>query len=299
MGRYILRRLLHLLPILFIVSFLVFAMLLLLPGDPTLALLGDQASEAQRAGAASRDGVRSAGSRSNIFAGSCSFLSGDFGHSVRTQEPVGEMLLARLPVTLELTVLAMLLSVAIGLPLGVIASLRRGGPADNVIRVVGTAGIALPHFWAGILLIMLLSVRLGWLPPSGYVPLWVDPVANLRLMVMPCLMLGISLAALILRQTRAAMLQALGEDYIRTARAKGVSALRVVVHHALRNALIPIVTVIGLQFGALIGGVVITEMIFSLPGLGLMIVQGIFDRDFAPLQAAILVVVTARSPSTS
>jgi peptide/nickel transport system permease protein len=290
-GVYVLRRLLHLLPILFVVSFIVFGMLLLLPGDPTLTLLGDQATQAQRAALRHAMGFDQP-IPIQYIRWLVRFLSGDFGHSVRTQEPVGEMLLARLPVTLELTVLAMLLSVAIGLPLGVIASLRRGGPADNVIRVVGTAGIALPHFWAGILLIMLLSVRLGWLPPSGYVPLWVDPVANLRLMVMPCLMLGISLAALILRQTRAAMLQALGEDYIRTARAKGVSALRVVVHHALRNALIPIVTVIGRQFGALIGGVVITEMIFSLPGLGLMIVQGIFDRDFAPLQAAILVVVT-------
>jgi peptide/nickel transport system permease protein len=290
-GEYVLRRLLHLLPILFVVSFIVFGMLLLLPGDPTLTLLGDQATQAQRAALRHAMGFDQPIPIQYIH-WLLRFLSGDFGRSVRTQEPVGEMLLARLPVTLELTVLAMLLSVAIGLPLGVIASLRRGGPADNAIRVVGTAGIALPHFWAGILLIMLLSVRLGWLPPSGYVPLWVDPVANLRLMVMPCLMLGISLAALILRQTRAAMLQALGEDYIRTARAKGVSALRVVVRHALRNALIPIVTVIGLQFGALIGGVVITEMIFSLPGLGLMIVQGIFDRDFAPLQAAILVVVT-------
>jgi peptide/nickel transport system permease protein len=286
----VLRRLLHLLPILFVVSFVVFAMLLLLPGDPTLTLLGDQATQAQRAALRHAMGFDQS-IPVQYLRWLLRLLSGDFGRSLRTQEPVGEMLATRVPVTLELTVLSMVLSVAIGLPLGIVASLRRGRPTDVAIRVIGTSGIALPHFWAGILLIMLLSVRLGWLPPSGYVPIWVDPVANLRLMIMPCLMLGLSLSALILRQTRAAMLQALSEDYIRTARAKGASALRVVIRHALRNALIPIVSVIGLQFGALIGGVVITEMIFSLPGLGRMIIEGIFNRDFAPLQAAILFVV--------
>jgi peptide/nickel transport system permease protein len=219
------------------------------------------------------------------------FLSGDFGRSLRTQEPVSEMLLSRIPVTLELTVLSMTLSILIGVPFGIISALRCNKLTDQVIRMISMAGVAMPHFWAGILLIMLLSVHLGWLPPSGYVPIWVDPIGNLRLMIMPCLMVGASLSALILRQTRAQMLQALSEDYVRTARAKGVSEPRVVIRHALRNALIPIVTVIGLEFGRLIGGVVITEMIFSLPGLGQMIVEGIFERDFAPLQAAILFVV--------
>ncbi len=290
MGRYILHRLLHLLPILFIVSFLVFAMLLLLPGDPTLALLGDQASEAQRIALRHAMGFDQPIPLQYLhWLGR--FLSGNFGRSLRTQEPVSQMLLSRIPVTLELTVLSMLLSVVVGIPLGIIAAIRRNRLADSVIGVVGVAGIAVPHFWAGILLIMLLSVQLGWLPPSGYVPLWVDPAANLRLMIMPCLMIGASLSALIMRQTRAAMLQVLSQDYIRTAHAKGATPLCVVVRHALRNAMIPIVTVIGLQFGSLIGGVVITEMIFSLPGLGRMIVEGIFQRDFAPLQAAILFVV--------
>jgi peptide/nickel transport system permease protein len=288
--RYILRRLLHLLPILFIVSFAVFSMLLLLPGDPTIALLGENASQAQREALKHAMGFDQPIPLQYLHWLS-SFLSGDFGRSLRTQEPVSEMLVSRIPVTLELTVLSMLLSIAIGIPLGIIAALRRNKLADSIISVVGMAGIALPHFWAGILLIMLLSVALGWLPPSGYVPIWQDPVGNLRLMIMPCLMIGAGLSALILRQTRGSMLQVLSQDYIRTARAKGASPLRVIVEHALRNALIPIVTVIGLQFGGLIGGVVITEMIFSLPGLGRMIVEGIFERDFAPLQAAILVVV--------
>jgi peptide/nickel transport system permease protein len=266
-------------------------MLLLLPGDPTLALLGDQATEAQRQALRHAMGFDQP-IPVQYVRWLLRFLSGDFGQSLHTQERVSHMLLSRIPVTLELTVLSMLLSAIIGIPLGIVAALRRNRLTDSVIRVIGMAGIAIPHFWAGILLIMLLSVWLGWLPPSGYVPIWVSPVANLRLMVMPCLMIGASLSALILRQTRASMLHVLSQDYIRTARAKGANPLRVVVQHALRNALIPIVTVMGLQFGSLIGGVVITETIFSLPGLGQMIVQSIFERDFAPLQAAILFVVT-------
>jgi peptide/nickel transport system permease protein len=287
---YILRRFLHLLPILFVVSFVVFSMLLLLPGDPTVALLGENASEAQRAALRVKMGFDQP-IYVQYFRWLTSFLSGDFGRSLRTQEPVREMLLGRIPVTLELTFLSMLLSVIVGIPLGIISALKRNKLTDSVISVIGMAGIALPHFWAGILLIMLFSVQLGWLPPSGYVPIWEDPIANLQLMVMPCLMIGASLSALILRQTRASMLQVMSEDYVRTARAKGASEFQVIVQHALRNALIPIVTIIGLQFGGLIGGVVITEMIFSLPGLGRMIVEGIFERDFAPLQAAILFVV--------
>ena len=290
MIRYVLRRLLHLLPILLIVSFVVFAMLLMLPGDPTLTLLGEQATQAQREALRHAMGFDQP-MPIQYLRWLLHFLSGDFGRSLRTQEPVGQMLLSRIPVTLELTVLSMILSVAIGIPLGIISALRRNKLTDSVISVIGMAGIALPHFWIGILLVMLLSVYLGWLPPSGYVPIWQDPVANLRLMIMPCLMIGASLSALILRQTRASMLQVLSQDYVRTARAKGANEATVVVEHALRNALIPIVTIIGLQFGNLIGGVVITEMIFSLPGLGRMVVDGIFQRDFAPLQAAILFIV--------
>jgi peptide/nickel transport system permease protein len=289
-ARYIVRRLLHLLPILFVVSVVVFAMLLTLPGDPTLTLLGPQASQAQRLALRHAMGFDQP-IPIQYLRWLANFLSGDFGRSLRTQEPVSEMLLSRIPVTLELTILSMMLSVLIGVPLGIVAALRRNRLTDAIIRVVGMAGIAVPHFWAGILLIMLLSVYLGWLPPSGYVPIWIDPIGNLRLMIMPCLMIGASLSALILRQTRASMLQVLSEDYVRTARAKGASEAQVIIQHALRNALIPIVTVIGLEFGRLIGGVVVTEMIFSLPGLGQMIVEGIFERDFAPLQAAILFVV--------
>lgn len=287
---YILRRLLNVIPILLIVSFAVFSMLLLLPGDPTMAILGEYAGEAQREALRIKMGFdQPIWVQYTHWLGA--MLTGDFGRSLRTNEYVVDMLFARVPVTLELTVLSLSLSVVVGVPLGVVAAIRRGRMLDSVINVVSVAGVALPHFWAGVLLIMLFSVVLGWLPPLGYVPLWQDPIANLRLMIMPSLMLGVGLSALIIRQTRASMLQVLSQDYVRTARAKGLKEGAVIVHHALRNALIPIVTIIGLQFGGLIGGVVITEMIFTLPGLGRMIVEAIFERDFPPLQGAIMFIV--------
>lgn len=290
MISFVLHRFLHLIPILFIVSFAVFAMLLLLPGDPTLTILGEFASAEQRAELRHKMGLDQP-IWVQYTRWLTTFLSGDFGRSLRTHEPVLEMLVNRAPVTLQLTVMSILFAIVVGIPLGIAAALRRNRLADSVISTIGIAGVAMPNFWQGILLILLLSVALGWLPPSGYVPIWVDPVQNLRLMIMPTIVIGTSLAALILRQTRASMLQVMSQDYVRTARAKGASEFDVVVWHALRNALIPIVTILGLQFGSLIGGVVITEMIFTLPGLGRMIVDGIFERDFPPVQGAILFVV--------
>lgn len=290
MHLYILRRLLHLLPVLLITSSLVFSILLLLPGDPTYALLGENATPEQREAMREKMGfdqpipvqyVRWLGST----------LSGDFGRSLRTQEPVADMLATRVPVTLQLTVMSIVLSVLIGMPAGIVAALGRNTWIDVAASVVALGGMALPYFWAGILLIMLFSLQLGWLPPSGYVPLTVDPVQNLKLMILPTLTIGTAMAALVMRQTRTSMLQVLSEDYVRTARAKGAGEPRVVIRHALRNALIPVVTVVGLQTGALVSGAVVTETIFSLPGLGRMVVEGIFERDLAPVQAGILVIV--------
>lgn len=290
MHRYILRRLVHLLPVLLITSFLVFAMLLLLPGDPTFALLGEQASQADRLLLRQKLGLDQPIPLQYLhWMGST--LTGDLGRSLRTQEPVAEMLATRIPVTLELTLLAIGLSIVIGLPAGIVAALWRNSWLDVTASMVGMAGIAMPYFWMGILLIMLFSLTLGWLPPSGYVPFTVDPLANLKLMILPSLTVGSAMTALVMRQTRTSMLQVLSQDYVRTARAKGASEASVVLGHALRNALIPVVTVVGLQTGALVSGAVVTETIFSLPGLGRMVVEGIFERDFAPVQAAILVIV--------
>lgn len=287
---YVFRRLLHLVPVLFITSFLVFSIVLLLPGDPTLALLGDQASQEEREIMRERLGLdqpipfQYARWLGNV-------LSGDFGRSLRTQEPVADMLAARIPVTVQLTFMSILLSIVIGVPAGVAAALKRNSWVDFSASSIAIVGVALPYFWAGILLIMLFSLTLRWLPPSGYVPFTTDPLQSLKLMIMPTLTIGTAMAALVMRQTRTSMLQVLNQDFVRTARAKGVDEYRVVVHHALRNALIPVVTVVGLQTGALVSGAVVTETIFSLPGLGRMMVESIFERDLAPVQAAILVVV--------
>jgi peptide/nickel transport system permease protein len=201
------------------------------------------------------------------------------------------MLAARMPVTLQLTLGAILLAVVVGVPLGILAALRRNSWLDMLCSAIAMSGVALPYFWTGMLLIILFSLVLRWLPPSGYVPLLQDPVGNLKLMILPTLTVGAAMSALVMRQTRTAMLQVLSQDFIRTARAKGVSEARVVLRHALRNALIPVITVIGLQTGALVGGAVVTETVFGMPGLGRMVVEGIFERDFAAVQGAILVIV--------
>jgi peptide/nickel transport system permease protein len=287
---YVLRRLFHLLPVLLITSSLVFSILLLLPGDPTYALLGEQATPEQREAMREKMGFNQPIPVQYVrWVGNT--LSGDFGRSLRTQEPVADMLATRVPVTLQLTIMSICLSVLIGMPAGIVAALGRNTWIDVVASVVAMGGMALPYFWAGILLIMLFSLQLGWLPPSGYVPITADPLQNLKLMILPTLTIGTAMAALVMRQTRTSMLQVLSEDYVRTARAKGAGEPRVVLRHALRNALIPVITVIGLQTGALVSGAVVTETIFSLPGLGRMVVEGIFERDLAPVQAGILVIV--------
>lgn len=284
------QRITSLLPIALMTTFLVFSMLLLLPGDPTFALLGERASLEEVAALRTKMGFDQP-----VLVQYANWLKsmamGEFGHSLRTQEPVLDMLAARIPVTLELTVLAITLSVLIGIPVGILAALNRTSWIGFLVGFLAMAGMALPYFWAGILLIRLFSLHLGWLPPSGYAPIYVDPIGNLKLMILPVLMLAISPIALVMRQTRASMLEVLSQDYIRTARAKGVSKFRLLVRHALQNALIPVITVIGLQMGALVSGAVVTETIFSLPGLGRMVVEGIFERDLAPVQAGILVIV--------
>ncbi|MFO1161291.1 MAG: ABC transporter permease [Reyranellaceae bacterium] len=290
MTRYLFLRLAQVVPVLLIVSFMVFSMVLLLPGDPTLSILGDGATQQERANLRSELGldlplpVQYARWASKV-------ATGDFGRSLRNREPVAQMLAQRIPVTLQLTVLSMLIAIAIGVPAGTVAAVWRNSPADVAVTLVAMFSMALPPFWAGMLLIMLVCIHLGWLPPSGYVPLSESPVRSLTMMILPTLTLGAAMAGLVMRQTRASMLGVLSTDFIRTARAKGASNARVIVRHGLPNASIPILTVVGLQFGTLLGGAVIIENIFSLPGLGSMIVDAIFNRDFPVVQGGVLAVV--------
>lgn len=207
-------------------------------------------------------------------------LQGDLGRSIYSQEPVTGLIMERMPATMELAVVSMLAALAVAVPIGIVSALYRGTLMDNASMFFALVGISMPHFWLGIMLVMLFSVGLGWLPTSGR--------GGWQHMILPATTLGLSLVALFARLVRSSMLEVLGQDYVRTARAKGASQLAVVGKHALRNALIPIVTVIGMQFGLLLGGTVIIETVFAWPGVGRLIVQAVMDRDYPVVQAAVM-----------
>jgi peptide/nickel transport system permease protein len=216
-------------------------------------------------------------------------LRGDLGTSWRSDRPVLDLILARLPVSAELAVGAVAWSLLLGVPLGVLAALRRGTPCDSSIRFTATLGLSVPAFWQGTLLILLFSLYLKWMPPLRWIPIAEDPLGNLSLMALPILTLGTATAAVITRMTRSSMLEALRQDYVRTARAKGAAEPRVAGRHGLRNALIPVVTVAGVQMGYILGGIVVVEDVFNLPGVGRLLLDAIFQRDYPVVQGTILV----------
>lgn len=290
MLRILATRIIQTIPVLFVVSIIIFSVTKMLPGDPTFAILGENASETERQRVIELYGFDEP-LPVQYMRWAEQVLSGDFGRSVRTREPVVDVIASRIPVTVQLAVMSTLFAVALGVPLGVLAAIRRNTVLDAVASFIAVAGMAVPNFWAGILLIILFTVTLQWLPPSGFVPFADDPWRNLQLMILPTLTLGTTLAGLIMRQTRASMIGALRQDYVRTAEAKGLSARRILLRHVLRNALGPVVTVTGLQIGKILSGAVIVESIFSLPGVGQMIVEAIFSRDFPVIQASIMMVV--------
>jgi peptide/nickel transport system permease protein len=287
MTAFLLRRFGVALPTLLLVSMMVFGLQKLLPGDPALALAGEERNpeviEYLREKYRFNDPVPV--QYAAWFSG---LVRGDFGTSVRTRLPIGTMLAEKLPVTIELAILSMLIALLIGLPVGVLAALRRGSALDYGASLFGLAGLSIPNFWLGIMLILLFSVHLGWLPAGGYIPLSESIWGNLRGMLMPALVLGTGTAAIIMRHTRSAMIAAMKQDYVRTARAKGVRERLIVLKHALPNALTPVVTLGTLQFGELLAGAVLTEQVFSIPGFGKMIVDGVFSRDYAVVQAVVL-----------
>jgi len=216
-------------------------------------------------------------------------LRGDFGESLRSRIPVRELLASKLPVTIELAVCSMAIALLIGIPAGIVSAVRKGTVVDAAANLLALSGLSVPHFWLGIMLILLFAVRLGWLPASGYVPPWEDLRQNLTTLLLPSFVLGTGVAGVIMRHTRSAMLQTLGADYVRTARAKSVPERLVVLKHALRNALIPIITLGAIEFGRLLSGAVLTEQVFAIPGFGKLLVDGVFNRDYAVVQAVVLV----------
>ena len=277
---------------LLIISLIVFTGVRMIPGDPARVLAGTDADAAGLEEIREKYGLNDPVPVQYLrWLGLA--LRGDLGESIRTRTPVAGTVAIKLPITIELSCLSLLVAVAIAIPAGVIAAVRRNTAWDVLASGVSLCGVSIPNFWLGIMLILLVSVRLGWLPASGFVPLAEDPIANLKRMLMPALVLGTGLAAVLMRQTRNAMIEVLSADYVRTARAKGLAQRVVVVRHALRNGLIPVVTILGLQMGALMGGAVVTEQIFVLPGFGRLIVEAVFTRDYPVVQGVVLLTASS------
>ncbi len=280
MLKYIFRRIILLIPILLGVTIIVFGIMFMTPGDAAILMLGENAPTAELEALRERLGLNEpAHVQYGIWL--ARVVQGDFGRSIRSGRPVTTEIIARLPATIELALLATLLSIAIGVPLGVLSATRPNSAVDHAATVAAFGGLAMPVFWQGLILILLFAVVLGWLPPSGRLGGW-------EYYILPTITLGTSAIAAITRMTRATMLETLSQDYVRTARSKGVRPRSITYRHALRNAMIPIVTVIGLQFGALLSGAVITETIFSWPGIGRLAIDSIRSKDFPTVQGVVM-----------
>ena len=276
-------------PMLFLMSLVVFAIVYLIPGDPVDAMLGQDAERSAREALRRELGLDQPLWRQYV-GWLAKVAQGDLGRSLRAQQPVRDLILEKLPATLLLTTTAALIALAIAFPAGVIAAVRRNTIVDFLAMVGALLGVSIPSFWSGIMLILVFSLTLGWFPAMGYAPVTSDPLAALRYLVLPAVTLGSVMAGSVTRQVRAQLLQELGRDYVRTARSKGLRGSAVVIRHALRNSLIPAVTVLGVQFSILLGGALITEQIFAWPGVGQLAVNAIVNRDYPVLQGVILTV---------
>ncbi|MCC7284031.1 MAG: ABC transporter permease [Acetobacteraceae bacterium] len=292
MMRFLLTRAGQVIPTLLLVSVMIFALQQLMPGDPALVLAGEERG----------DPAVLAQIRAELWLDRPivlqylhwigNVLVGDLGFSWRIRAPVATLILEKLPVTIQLGSMAFVIALVIGIPTGILSAVKRDSWIDWLANAIGLWGLSTPNFWLGIMLILLVSVHWGLLPPSGYVPPSEDVWQSLATTIMPAFVLGSSIAAVFMRHTRSAMLQAMGQDYVRTARAKGLSERVVVARHALRNALLPVVTLGALEFGQLLSGAVLTEQIFSIPGFGKLIVDAVFNRDYPVVQGVVLVTAT-------
>jgi peptide/nickel transport system permease protein len=277
---------------LFVISLIVFTGVRMIPGDPARVMGGTDADAAGLAEIREKYGLDDPIPIQYLrWIGLA--LRGDLGESIRTRESVVRTVGRKLPITLELAGLSLLVALAIAIPAGVFSAVRRNTVWDLLANAVSLCGLSVPSFWLGIMLILLLSVRLHWLPASGFVSLWESPLANVQRMLMPAFVLGAGLAAVLMRQTRNSMIDILSADYIRTAWSKGLAGRAVIFRHAFRNGLIPVVTILGLQTGALMGGAVVTEQIFVVPGFGRLIVEAVFTRDYPLVQGVVLITASA------
>jgi peptide/nickel transport system permease protein len=291
MLKFIGKRLLQLIPTLFFVSVLIFSLQHLLPGDPALVMAGEENDPAVVEQIRRQYHLDQPIPLQYVYWVK-GILSGDLGESMRIKEPVLALILEKLPVTAQLACMAIIIALTIGISAGIISAVKKGTVWDYAANAFALWGISTPNFWLGIMLIFLFSVKLGWLPASGFVPLREDWQASLASTIMPAFVLGNAIAAILMRHTRSAMLQAMESDYVRTARAKGLLERRIILKHALRNALTPVITLGALEFGTLLSGAVLTEQIFTIPGFGKLIVDAVFNRDYAVVQGVVLVTAT-------
>jgi peptide/nickel transport system permease protein len=288
MLRWLFKRVGQIIPTLLILSILIFALQQLMPGDPAIILAGEERGDPQVLAEIRAELLLDRPIWVQYLSWLGRVLVGDFGFSWRIRMPVAQLILEKLPVTLQLGGMAFIVAVVIGVPAGVVSAVWRDKPADWAANGLALAGISTPNFWLGIMMILLFSVNLGWLPPSGYVSLAEDWRQSLATTIMPAIVLGTGIAGVLMRHTRAAMLSALSQDYVRTARAKGVAPAWVIIRHALRNALIPVVTLGTIELGRLLAGAVLTEQIFTIPGFGKLIVDAVFNRDYPVVQGVVL-----------
>lgn len=272
---------------LFLLSVIVFSLQLLLPGDPATVLAGEDRSPETIASIRERFGLDQPLPVQYVrWLGNA--VQGDLGTSMRFNQPVVALVLSKLPVTFQLATMALVIAILLGVTAGIFAAVYQGTAVDQTLTVFSVMSFSIPNFWLGILLIMVVSVQWGLLPPSGYVSPFVDPWQSFRTMLMPAFVLGSGLAAILMRHTRSAMIEALNTDYVRTALAKGMPRRRIIMRHALRNALVPVVTLGALEFGQLLGGSILTEYVFSVPGIGKLLVDSVYNRDYPVVQAVVL-----------
>ena len=288
---FLAKRLGQLIPTLFFVSIIIFSLQQLLPGDPALAMAGEERDPAVL------EQIRKQYRLDQPLPVQYlhwvkGVVTGDLGESMRLKEPVATLIRQKFPVTLQLALMALLISVAIGVTAGVVSAVKKNTWVDYAVNVIGLWGLSTPNFWLGIMLIFLFAVNLGWLPASGYVSPFEDFWQSMRTTILPAFVLGNSFAAVLMRHTRSAMLQAMTSDYVRTARAKGLVERVVVLKHAMRNALTPVITLGALELGTLLSGAVLTEQVFSIPGFGKLIVDSVFNRDYAVVQGVTLITAT-------
>jgi len=289
MWRYITKRILVAVPVLIGISIVAFFLIRLVPGDTITALLGANYNPEQAAILRAEYGLDKP-LVVQYFIWITNVFKGNIGQSFFTNQRVLRSILQRLPVTLELMIMSFLYSVFIAIPLGALASLKKNSLLDYSASFLGLLGVSIPNFWLGTIFILFFSLFLGWFPSGGFISFFEDPILNLRYMAMPSIALGASVGAVVMRMTRSSMLEVLKQDYIEMARAKGVTRKMLIISHALKNALIPVITVLGIQMGYLLGGSVIIEKIFSLPGLGRLTLQSITNRDYILMQGCILFV---------